>query len=92
VDDALLVRCDEGLGECRCYREDLLDGEPALGDEPVERLALDELHRQEVNAVRLLDGVDGDDAGVVERGERFRFTPGSARAAPGFRPSPLAAP
>ena len=47
--------------------------QPALGDEPVERLALDELHGQEVDAVGFLDRVDGDDAGVVERGERLRL-------------------
>ena len=44
-------------------------GEPALGDHAVEGLALDELHGEEVDAVRLLDRVDGDDAGVVEGGE-----------------------
>src|SRR5207253_11418529 len=35
----------------------------------VQRLALDELHRQEVNAAGLFDGEDAHDAGMVERGE-----------------------
>jgi len=41
----------------------------------VEGLTLDELHGQEVDAVRLLDGVDGDDPGVVEGGQRLRLPP-----------------
>ena len=38
-------------------------------------MPLDELHRQEVHAVRFFHGVDGDDAGVVEGGERLRLAP-----------------
>jgi len=34
-------------------------------------LTVDELHGEEVDPVRLLDGVDGDDPGVVEGGERL---------------------
>ena len=50
-------------------------GSPPSGMSAVERLALDELHGQEVDAVGFLDGVDGDDAGVVEGGERLRLAP-----------------
>ena len=69
MDDALLVGGGEGVGERGGDLEDLGSGEPALGDDAVEGLALDELHGEEVDAVRLLDRVDGDDPGVVEGGE-----------------------
>ena len=55
--------------------EDPLDRQPALGNERVERLALDQLHREEVDAVRFLDRVDGDDARVIEGGERLGLAP-----------------
>ena len=73
MDDALVVGGGESLGERRRDLEDPLDRHPALGDELVERLPLDELHGQEVDAVGLLDGVDGDDPGVVEGGEGLRL-------------------
>ena len=53
-------------------------GNPPFRQHAIERLPLDELHREEVNFFllagrrlrpRLLDGVDGDDAGVIEGGE-----------------------
>ena len=75
MNDALLVRDGEGLGERGGDRHQALDRHPALGDDPVERLPLHQLHRQEVDPVRLLDGVDADDSRVIERGERLRFTP-----------------
>jgi hypothetical protein len=48
-------------------------GEPAVGDDAVEGLSVDELHGEEVDAARFLDRVDGDDAGMVERGEGLRL-------------------
>jgi len=36
---------------------------------------LNELHGQEVDAARFLDGVDAHDARVVERSERLRLAP-----------------
>ncbi len=62
----------QGLGERRGDLEDLGDGSPPSGHS-VEGLALDELHGEEVDPVRLLDRVDGDDPGVVERGEGLRL-------------------
>jgi hypothetical protein len=73
VDDALLVGRGQSVREGRSDRHQALDRHPALGDELVERLPLDELHGQEVDALGLLDGVHGDDAGVVEGGERLRL-------------------
>ncbi len=60
--------------------EDPVDG-PVIGDEPVEGLALHRLHGQEVDAVAFLDGMDGDDAWVVEGTEGLRLAPeGSSRS------------
>ena len=47
----------------------------SFGDQLVERLALDQLHREEVDPVRLFHGVDGHDRRVVEGGERLRLAP-----------------
>jgi hypothetical protein len=75
VDDTLVVGGGQGLGERSGDREEPIERQAALGDDAVERLALDELHRQEVDAVGLLDRVDGDDALVVEGGEGLRLSP-----------------
>ena len=45
----------------------------AVGEDCDQRAALDQLHGEEVSAGIFLDRVDGDDAGVVERGQRLRF-------------------
>ena len=57
MDDALLVRGRERVGQRVGDLEHPLDRQPPLGNGAVERLALDELHRQEVDAVRFLDRV-----------------------------------
>ncbi len=49
--------------------EDPVDVHPTLGDEVIEGLPFDELHRQEMHAVGLLDRVHADHSGVVERGQ-----------------------
>ena len=46
----------------------------------IERLALDELHRDEVDAVFAADVVDGDDAGMVQRRGGLRFLDEAAAA------------
>jgi hypothetical protein len=55
VDDALLVGGGERVGERGRDLEQPLEREPALGDDAVEGLSLDELHGQEVDAVGFLD-------------------------------------
>ena len=74
MDDALVVRGRERFSEPGGDLEHPLDRQPALGDQLVERLPLDKLHGQEVDAVRFLDGVHADDAGVIQRGQRFCLT------------------
>jgi hypothetical protein len=39
-----------------------------------KRTTFDQLHRDEVDAVRLLDGMDGDDVGVAEGGDGSGLT------------------
>ncbi len=48
---------------------------PPDGDQGVERLAAHELHGEKRNAVRLLDRVDRDDVGVVQRRDGARLAP-----------------
>ena len=69
MDDALLVRRGERVGERGGDLDEPGDRQGTLGDEKVERLALDQLHRQEVDAAGLLDRVDRDDVRVIERGD-----------------------
>ena len=66
MDDALVVRGGQSVGEAGGDVEESLERHAAFGYRPVERLAFDELHREEVDAVRLLDRVHAHDAGVVE--------------------------
>ena len=74
--DAALVggghRVDEGHREL----EETFEGQPASRDDPAQWLAPDQLHREEgrpLAGLVSLDGVDGDDVGVVERGHRPRL-------------------
>ena len=65
---------------------------PLARDQLVERLALHVLHGDEVDAVRLVDVVDRDDVGVVERGGGLGFLDEARACARGRRPSPAAGP
>ena len=82
--DAGGVRGGERLGELRA------DAAPpsrsaGAADQRVERLALDELRREEPAVVELADLVDGDDVRVVERrsGARFLLEPANGVGLPG---------
>ena len=62
------MRGSDRIGE-RHGELDETRGRHAIGwNHRAQRLAIDELHRQEMGAGALLDGVDGDDARVAERG------------------------
>ena len=50
-----------------------LQRESVFRDDLLQRFALDELHRQEGDAVRLFDRVDRDDAGMIEGGDALRL-------------------
>ena len=84
VDDSLLVRGLERLGDLPGDGEGLVEGErPAL--QPLgEVFALDELHDEGADAARLLEAVDRGDVGVLELGEDLRLAL-EAREAVGVR-------
>ena len=68
MDHAALVRVGERVGELQAVANDLLGGQGTGGEPRVERLSLDELHRDVGLAVRLADFVDRADVRMVERG------------------------
>ena len=82
MDDALAVRRIQCIGNLNRQWQELLGIQRAIGDEVLERLAVEELHDHEGAAVLLAYVVDGADGGVVqcrgglgftaEAGERLR--------------------
>jgi len=73
MNDALLVRRFEPFGDLLEQRQRLTDGYRA-GDEPFrQRFSFDQLHHEELLAVRLFDPVDGGDVRVVQRCQKMRF-------------------
>ena len=79
MNDSLPVGCRQGLGKRSRNREKLLQGQPTLRDSLGERLALNELHREERDAAYVLDGVEVHDVRVVQ-----------CRDGPGLSLEPLA--
>ena len=73
VQDALAVGRAHRVGEGDGEREEPLHREPARRDLLAEGLALDVLHGEEADPVGFLDGVEGHDSGVAERGHRLRL-------------------
>jgi hypothetical protein len=67
VNDAVPVRVDEGVGNLEAVTDDRLGGETAVRDQLRQRLAVDELHRDERSPVRRADLVDRADVRMVER-------------------------
>ncbi len=75
VGDPLVVRRGERVGKRRRDGEELSQRH-APGRDPLgELLPAHQLHGQEVDAVRLLDRVDVDDVGVIERRQRPSLAP-----------------
>ena len=66
MDDAPVVSRGEGVDKGAGNVDDASEGQPVFRNEAVERLALDELHGQEVDAFMLFHGVERDDMRVVE--------------------------
>ena len=54
--------------------EELIDRETLFGKKLGECFALDQLHGDEVDAVGLLDGMNSNNVGMVERSDGFGFT------------------
>ena len=78
VHDALHVRGIEGVRQLRPEVEDALGAQGAPADARPQRLALEQLHHQEVAAVMLANVVNRADVRVVERrgGARLPAEPG----------------
>ncbi len=69
MDDPLLVRGRQGIGQGDGDLEDPLQGHAGRGDQLGEPLALDQLHGEEADTLGLLDRVDRDDVGMIQRGQ-----------------------
>ena len=59
--DARRVRLSQGIGDLDCVLQGLVQLQPLAADQLVERSTLDVLHGDEVDAIRLIDVVNGDD-------------------------------
>ena len=66
MDDALLVRCSQGIRQVNGNLEDPLDRQITSGDHPREGLSLDQLHGEKLDPVRLLHRVNRHDVRMVE--------------------------
>ena len=73
MNDPLLVRRFERLGDLPGDGQDFLDGQRPVRDSFRERRSLDQLHDEGVHAVRLFEPVDRRNVGVVQRREQFGF-------------------
>ena len=73
VHDAPVVGGGQCLGDLGTDLEDSIGCHAPLGNRPIERLTLHQLHGQEVPALTLLDRVDADHTRMIEGGEHRRF-------------------
>ena len=71
VDDALVMRGGQRVGERGGRAQQRLDPNTFVADQLVERLPIHELHREEVEAFGLFDRVDGHDARVTSAASAF---------------------
>mgnify|MGYP000343782303 CR=1 FL=1 len=72
--------------ELRLDLEDAIEGQTTLGDDLIQPLAIDVAHGEEVDALVLLDRVDGDDVRMLERGDGRGL---ALEASPAIRSSSL---
>ena len=73
MDDAVLVRGLERLGDLPRDRQRFVERKRALRDAVGQRRPLDELHHERARAAALFEAVDLRDVRVIERGEELRF-------------------
>ena len=74
MDDALLVRRFERVGDLLRDRQRLVDRDRSVRDPIRECRTFDQLHHERTNAARLFETVDAADVGMVQRGEDLCFT------------------
>src|SRR4029077_12908959 len=73
MNDALVVSSSQRLRNRASEVQNLIDRETSMGNESIERVTLDELHREEVNAACFLKRVECNDVRMVERSEHPRL-------------------
>ena len=80
MDDALLVRRFERIGDLPRDRQRFVERDGAARDALRQILAFDELHHERARAARSFQPVNRGDVGMIERGEQFGFAlePGEA--------------
>src|SRR5262249_21426185 len=80
MDDAVLVRRFERVGDLPRHRQRVSGGDRSTRDPLRQILALDELHDERPDALLIFEAVDLGDVWVVQRGERLRFAGGPRHA------------
>ena len=73
MDDALLVRRFERLGNLLRDRKGLIERDRTSSNALREIVSLDQFHHEGGHAPALFEAVDGGDVWVVQRGEGLRF-------------------
>ena len=73
MDDALLVRRLQRLGDLLRDQQCFVEWDRSTRDPLREILALDELHHEGLDAVAVFQSVDGRDVRMIQRGEDFGF-------------------
>ena len=73
MDDALIVRSREALGKLHPEPHDFSLGKRPGFDLFTQRLAGNQLHREEINAILRAKFINGFDVRMIELGERQRF-------------------
>jgi hypothetical protein len=73
VNDAFFVRGFERLRNLMHHAERLVRRDGPASDPFGKRLALDQLHREEIRALKFLEAVQRGDVGMVQRRQRLRF-------------------
>ena len=71
MNDPLPVRGAHSIGQCKGKIEEMAELQPGFREQLRERLSPHQLHRDEVDALVLLDREHGDDVGMVERSNGF---------------------
>jgi hypothetical protein len=74
VHDALTMGASEGVGDLRAEADGLSGGNRAALQPPMERLAFDVLHHQEIDAVLMPDVVQRADVRMIQLRDRARLS------------------
>src|SRR5215472_11983900 len=75
MDDSVLVRGFDRLGDLLRDWERLVERDRAFRDSICKRWAFDKLQHERMRAAGILEAVDRGDMRVIERSEHLRFTP-----------------